>query len=240
MKTKKEYEKMLWNIPPKDRRYYEFQSSDAGPLRICKKGIHLVPKGELRCITCLKAYRRAKNATPEAKEKAKRKYAEKKANTTPEDMLVAKEAAREYRNRPETREKDKGRTKRYRNTAKFRKTNREYQRRKREEDPFFKFKQNLRILISCTLSNRGYTKKSRTYQIIGCSFEDCLKHLIETAIKNYGEYDNNVQYHVDHIIPLSTATTEEELLKLHHYTNLQYLKPEDNLKKSDSIDWKKI
>ena len=43
---------------------------------------------------------------------------------------------------------------------------------------------------------------------------------------------------IDHRIPVSQATTtEEEMLKLNHYLNLQWLTREDNLKKSDSLDY---
>lgn len=37
---------------------------------------------------------------------------------------------------------------------------------------------------------------------------------------------------VDHIIPLQTAKTTDEVIKLCHYTNLQLLRKEDNLKKA--------
>lgn len=42
---------------------------------------------------------------------------------------------------------------------------------------------------------------------------------------NYGIYDGklNSGWDIDHIIPLSSANTEEELIKLNHYSNLQPL-----------------
>jgi hypothetical protein len=49
--------------------------------------------------------------------------------------------------------------------------------------------------------------------------------------ENYGQFG----WHVDHIIPLSSAKTEEEIYKLSHYTNLQPLWAQDNLKKGNKI-----
>ena len=47
---------------------------------------------------------------------------------------------------------------------------------------------------------------------------------------NYGTY-----WVMDHIIPLSSATNEDELYKLCNYTNLQPLEKIANIKKSDKI-----
>lgn len=47
--------------------------------------------------------------------------------------------------------------------------------------------------------------------------------------------ENHGEWHFDHIIPLASAKTEEELIKLNHYTNFQPLWAEDNLKKGFKI-----
>ena len=38
------------------------------------------------------------------------------------------------------------------------------------------------------------------------------------TLDNHGTY-----WEIDHIIPLATATTEEDIIRLNHYTNLQPL-----------------
>lgn len=48
-------------------------------------------------------------------------------------------------------------------------------------------------------------------------------------------WENRNEWHIDHITPLSSAKTEEELYKLCHYTNLQPLWAEENLKKGNKI-----
>jgi hypothetical protein len=42
---------------------------------------------------------------------------------------------------------------------------------------------------------------------------------------NYGKYNGELNYgwDLDHIIPLCTVTTIDELIKLNHYTNFQPL-----------------
>ena len=61
-----------------------------------------------------------------------------------------------------------------------------------------------------------------------------MKH-IESQFEPWMTWDNHGEWHIDHIIPLASATTKEEIKKLCHYTNLQPLLAEENLSKGDKI-----
>lgn len=105
----------------------------------------------------------------------------------------------------------------------------------KQNDNLYIFKENIRALIYDSFKRTNHQKKSKAKNIIGISFDELYAYLKETWKSNYGTEYNNEPYHVDHIIPLSTAKTEQDVIKLCHYTNLQLLTPEDNLKKSNKI-----
>jgi len=119
------------------------------------------------------------------------------------------------------------------NIQKFNAYQASYARKRRKNDPLFKLKSSLRRNTSEIF--RGKIHK-RTLELLGCSFEEAKKHL-ESLFKcdmnwdNYGFYG----WHIDHIIPLASAKTQEELEKLCHYTNLQPLWAKENLIKSDKM-----
>jgi hypothetical protein len=102
---------------------------------------------------------------------------------------------------------------------------------RRDSDSLYRLRCNIHSLVYLSLKRRRISKNTITGKLIGCSFEELQEHLINTAIQNYGFYDSNFTYHIDHIYPCSLAKNKEELIKLQYYTNLQYLTPEDNLKK---------
>jgi hypothetical protein len=76
----------------------------------------------------------------------------------------------------------------------------------------------------------GYKKNTRTYKILGCTYDEFKLH-IESKFEewmnwdNYGRYngEENYGWHLDHIIPLSSVTTEEDIIRLNHYSNIQPL-----------------
>jgi len=100
------------------------------------------------------------------------------------------------------------------------------------------------FLISCSVRKRmseyirknNILKKNKTFEIIGLNPIELSRYL-ESQFTEGMSWDNYGYYgwHIDHIIPLSSAKTEEELYKLCHYTNLQPLWAGDNLKKSNKI-----
>ena len=108
---------------------------------------------------------------------------------------------------------------------------REYVNEKLKTDDFFKLKFSIRSLIRNALK-RGFTTKSKkTIEILDCSFEEFKLHL-ESKFDDKMNWENQGTYwHMDHIIPISSAETEEDVYRLNHYTNFQPLYWEDNLKK---------
>ena len=103
-------------------------------------------------------------------------------------------------------------------------------------DYFYKLKHLCRGRIADFLKIKNITKKNETFDIVGCSPRFLKEYLEKKFIEgmswdNYGLYG----WHIDHIIPLSSAKTEDEVYKLCHYTNLQPLWATDNLKKGSKL-----
>jgi len=111
----------------------------------------------------------------------------------------------------------------------------EYFISKRNTDEIFKLKDNIRRRINVFLSLHNISKKNKTFDIVGCSPE-FLKEFLENKFTEGMSWDKmGKDIHIDHIIPLSSAKTEEEVYGLCHYTNLQPLWAYDNLSKGDKI-----
>lgn len=105
---------------------------------------------------------------------------------------------------------------------------------RRESDPVYAMRQRVTALISVRLRAGGYTKKSRSNEILGCDWEEFKKH-IERQFLNGMDWANRGQWQLDHIVPIATATTEAEVLALSHHTNLRPLWSDMNRAKSDTI-----
>jgi hypothetical protein len=111
-------------------------------------------------------------------------------------------------------------------------TNKNLERRK--NDPIHGLKHLMNSRLRVFLTSQNMTKRNKTFEIVGCTPHE-LKIYLETKFKDGMTWENRGKWHIDHIIPLSSATNEEEVYKLCHYTNLQPLWAEENLKKSNKL-----
>ena len=110
---------------------------------------------------------------------------------------------------------------------------RRYKEERRATDPLFKLVCNIRSLIAVSLTNGGFSKKSKTSSILGCTFDEFHQH-IESQFTAGMSWQRMSEIHIDHRLPLSAANTEAELLVLNHHRNLQPMWATDNRAKSDS------
>lgn len=115
---------------------------------------------------------------------------------------------------------------------------REYARKlskhKRASDPFYKLKVSIRGRIKAGFTSmivKGAFKSKKTEEILGCTFEE-FKHHIESQFLNWMNWDNhgdceeniyNCSWDLDHIIPITYAKTQEDLILLNHWSNFQPL-----------------
>lgn len=158
-----------------------------------------------------------------------------------------KECAKRLRKQRDSKNREKLNkyARNYRKTCKkevkdnINKTQNKYYHKRIKNDELYKLTITTRNLIRQSFRNKGYSKKSKTRDIIGCSFEYLKLHLTKTFEDRYKIPIEQAKekLHIDHIIPLSSAKTPEKLLELNHYSNLQYLYESDNLKKGNKINY---
>ena len=94
---------------------------------------------------------------------------------------------------------------------------------KYNNDILYKLKCNIKRSILKGL--KGEQKKDSTINILGCTIEEFKLYLESKweswmTWENYGKYKKNHQnfgWDIDHIIPISSAKTSEDILKLNYY-----------------------
>lgn len=101
---------------------------------------------------------------------------------------------------------------------------------RRKKDPVYRLSHNIRCYIRNSFKLKGIKKSTKTEKIIGCSFIEFKIHLESLfepwmSWENYGFYNGQEKYgwDIDHIIPISSAKNEDDVIRLNHYTNLRPL-----------------
>ena len=162
--------------------------------------------------------------------KEAKKIANKKYKETHKEYI--KKLNKQWREKNKEYKKEQDRQYYIEHKEEIREYKKQYMRKRKEEDKLFKIKCNVRNVIYYSFLRKAYYKSENTTNILGCDIDFFTNYLLETFKKNYGyEWNGKEKVHIDHIKPLKNATSEQEIIKLCHYSNLQLLKATDNLKK---------
>lgn len=192
------------------------------------------------CKLCMKEYnQKYQKENKEELNKKRTIYREKHPEIYENYKIKYKELNKQWQKkyREKNKEKINEFCKRYQKEHKAERNERE--RNKRKNNKVYKLKTNIRLMINDAFKRKGKYKIESTENIIGCKVQQLINYLLHTFEDNYGYEWNGIEpVHIDHKKPLKYAKTEEEVIKLCHYTNLQLLKAKDNLIKHDKLDWR--
>lgn len=98
-----------------------------------------------------------------------------------------------------------------------------------------RFAENIALVaVSRVAGVTGKRLNIEKWSVLGCDLADFKKH-IDRQLCMGMSWDNRKSWHVDHIIPLSTAKTEADAIALSHHTNLRPMWAKDNLTKGARI-----
>ena len=107
----------------------------------------------------------------------------------------------------------------------------DYERNKRHSDPVYRFRTSVRYLIWRYARKKGYKGSKQVWEMVGCDFDSFLAYIQGQfeegmTLENYGHGVGC--WNIDHIVPIRTATTDEDIERLNHYTNLRPMWASEN------------
>jgi hypothetical protein len=79
-------------------------------------------------------------------------------------------------------------------------------------------------------------KDRRTFDLLGYTPCDLARHMERQFVRGMG-WDNFGKWHIDHIVPISTADTKDDVVRLNQLSNLRPLWREANLAKLDKREF---
>jgi hypothetical protein len=158
------------------------------------------------------------------KDKCKARYEANK------EQLKARAAIRKQNETAEQKARRERRVKLYSHTETFKTSRAKYKQKRYHDDVMFKLQHTLRCHSSRAFKRIGQSKPTDTAALLGCSWEEAKTH-IESLFTEGMSWNNYGSWHIDHIVPIASATTLEEAKALNHISNLQPLWAKDNLTK---------
>lgn len=202
------------------------------------------------CKACAKAHRSASAESAmrwrEANRESSRLYSSSYYDSNKETLL---EKQRQYRERNPDRVKESRRRHYEKNKESILSAAREYCRKNPEKvrdykrswsamakskRPEFALAVRYRKRVRMAVLKQSIKPGGKTQSLVGCTWLELKDHL-ESRFLIGMSWQNFSEWHIDHIIPLASAKSTDELAALCHYSNLQPLWPLDNLKKGASM-----
>jgi hypothetical protein len=167
--------------------------------KLCDKG-HMSPQyvHNMECVECSAERKRNRYATDA---EFRRKY-------------ISRETERNRR--PEVRSKRNASARDYYKTREFLDKVLE---RLRTDNKYY-LVNRIKTLLRNSLKKRGFKKGTKLEAILGCSKDFFVRH-IERQFLAGMSWKNRSQWHLDHIVALTTANTVDDIIALFHHTNLR-------------------
>lgn len=171
-----------------------------------------------RCLSCINSQLRAAYAA--------------NANGIRERLA---EHGRKRRQKHVVRLNDEKRVYVAKNRAKVTHRQNEWSKARMRSDPMHALKKRVRSLISNAFASAACRKNKETQAILGCTWEQFRTHIERQFTKGMSWERMGREIHIDHIRPLATAGSEEDVLALNHHTNLRPMWALENIAKGAKV-----
>lgn len=96
--------------------------------------------------------------------------------------------------------------------------------------------ERIRCLIKESIKSRSCKKDTMTAEILGCSVNEFRRH-IERQFTKGMSWSNFKDWHLDHIIPISSAKSKNDVIALNHFTNFRPMWASENISKSNKMEF---
>lgn len=113
--------------------------------------------------------------------------------------------------------------------------NRANQRAKRKLDPVKSMQARLSRLHRHAISQVGAIKTSPTFESLGYTADEFKNHIEKQLLKGMGWHNMNL-WQIDHITPISTAKTIDDVISLNQLWNLRPMWSVENNRKKDKME----
>lgn len=167
-----------------------------------------------------------------------RKVALSKYESKPETKQRKKENHKKWYNENKNKWREYIKDYREKNVDRIRKVKRTYEKTRKANDPIYKLISNFRTAIYQVLKENNVEKNGHYFEVLGYTPEELISHL-EKQFKEGMTWDNYGDFHIDHIIPISSFNIKEigdkEFMKCWSLSNLQPMWGEENIRKSNKI-----